>query len=138
MKEALRCDINWPAMDMLAQDDPRLSAAIWSWAPDFPKEDAGNCAILSKDTGIENQACETASFGYACQHAVTKIFAPAASQGIFIQGENMCQRLGKEWHFKMPINASYLYQLQQTLFANHLPAVWVNYQIINKQWHVNS
>lgn len=129
MQEILRCDIHWPAMDMLEVNDDRLTAAVWSWATTFPIEGSGQCAIYKKDEGIQNKPCSDMISGYVCENTITHHFKSIAVMGAWDQGEAMCQSVaGRAWHFSMPVNGSQMHVLKIDVNRKALPEVWLNYR----------
>jgi hypothetical protein len=138
MRELMRCPINWPTLDMLRVNDERLSTAIWSWAPDYPQKNAGNCTLYQNEKGIINTSCLETHTAYACQEEMTHDLKAIPEQGLWSNGEVMCQIFaGKNWHFAVPVNGNQLYRLKQSMAASMLSEVWLNY--INKegQWIAN-
>lgn len=129
MKELVYCGINWPTMDMLDAGDDRLSAAIWSWAPEYPQEGKGECAVYRMGSGIENTACDTPSEGYVCQEETSHNLKAVAAAGPWLAGESMCQSLaGKEWHFAVPVNGRQMNTVRDMLNNLSLNQAWLNYR----------
>jgi hypothetical protein len=127
MQEIVRCGINWQTMDQLKIADPRLRAAIWSWATDYPKDGHGTCASYQQDAGIVNTDCENNRSGYACQDIDTHSFTAIAASGNWNQGKTVCRQLGKSWRFATPINGQQMDELKQKVAALNLKDIWLNY-----------
>jgi|GEM_PF-1130741 len=128
MQELMRCGINWPTMDMLTAADPRLVAAIWSWAPSYPQESKGQCAIYKKDSGIQNIPCEQMVAGYACREKNTNELKAVSLIGPWSSGESTCQlSAGKNWHFATPINGYQMNSLKESMGTLMLTEVGLNY-----------
>jgi phosphatidylinositol-specific phospholipase C-like protein len=136
MQEMLHCDINWISMDMLTTNDPRLRASIWSWAPHYPIDGQGQCALYKNNEGIENADCNKIIDGYACEQEHTHQFQAIAVKGKWQEGESLCQVMaGPKWHFSMPINSSYMQLLKIEVQDQALSNIWVNYrQNAQLQW----
>lgn len=139
MHELIDCGINWPTMDMLSVNDSRLSAAIWSWAANYPKMGEGQCSIYKKDEGIENVPCNKKRIGFACQDENTHTIKSIPYSGSMANGESICQFFaGKNWHFAMPVNGAEMYALRESVANNKLASVWLNYMADNSgHWIVN-
>lgn len=137
MRALMRCGTNWATMDMLSASDTRLTAAVWSWAANYPVAGDGACAFYEKESGIKNATCEKRMAAYACKEEKTHEIKAVLASGAWAQGEAMCQALaGKTWHFGTPVNG-----LQMTLLTKSLTpdatTVWLNYQADEAgQWAV--
>lgn len=138
MRMLQQCDINWPTMDMLDIADSRLTAAIWSWAENYPRDSNGNCAIYKMDAGIENVSCEQTEPSVACQEEDTHEWKSINASGTWKDANNACQQLGNTWHFAMPINGTQMRYLKENMSSNGINELWLNYAM-NEQgkWDVN-
>ncbi len=126
----VNCGINWQTFDKLTANDDRLTAAIWSWSPNYPADGKGNCAFYKNGEGIQNVGCDQSMTGFACQNAVTQEFKAVASAGAWQDGEKICQAIaGQSWHFAMPVNGNQMYLLKQIVNATGLSALWLNYHV---------
>lgn len=135
MKELLRCRINLPTIDMLTIDDARLPAAVWSWAPDYPIEGQGRCAVYQKNEGIKNRSCEEPASGFACKNA--QQFKPLIAKAMWSEGESLCQTFGHDWHFAMPINGYEMVLLKQAMADTSLKTIALAYAMdAHNQWVV--
>ena len=127
MHELMKCGINWPTMDKLEKNDARLQAAIWSWAPFYPKEGNGSCVIYKKDEGFKNMPCTQTKAGYACQETGTHTIKAISMIGTWLAGESICQMIaGKNWHFAVPVNGAQLDKLKLSMNTALLQEVWLN------------
>jgi hypothetical protein len=124
----MRCGINWPTMDMLEIADPRLNAAIWSWAPSYPQENHGQCALYKQGEGIQNAPCAQMVAGFACREENTHVIKAIATPGTWTSGEFLCQvSAGKSWHFVMPVNGYQMNTLKESMAGTSMQEVWLNY-----------
>jgi hypothetical protein len=139
MKTMVNCGINWQTMDMLSVGDDRLTAAIWSWAPNFPAVGKGDCAVYKNGGGIENSDCKKPADGFVCQHATTHEFKAVATAAEWQDGEKVCQATaGVLWHFAMPINGNQMFLLKQMVGNAGLSEVWLNYRAnVTGRWEAN-
>lgn len=138
MQELNHCGINWPAMDMLSTSDERLNATIWSWSPNYPQENSGQCAIYKKGVGMQNVSCMQIAAGYACQEEKTHNIDAIALKGVWSDGETMCQQYaGKNWHFFVPVNGNQMNLLKNNMKTNFMLGIWLNYVNINGRWIAN-
>lgn len=139
MRELMRCGINWPAMDKLEKGDERLIATIWSWAPSYPKEGQGRCAIYKKDEGFKNTSCDQTKAGFACLDSRSREIKAISMIGAWSSGESTCQMLaGKNWHFAVPVNGHQLDQLKISMNTALLQEVWLNYAVDKQdKWEVS-
>ncbi len=139
MHQLMQCGINWPTMDMLSNNDARLTAAIWSWAPTYPQTGKGECAAYKKNIGIQNVGCESILPSYACRQEKTDEMKAIAATGKMSYGESRCQLYaGKDWHFTMPVNGAEMQRLITSLNQNGLWAAWVNYTVDKQgQWIIH-
>lgn len=140
MRELIRCGINWPTMDMLSLDDLRLRAAIWSWAPGYPKANNGNCTIYKFGTGIQNVSCNETVPGFACQNENTHEIKAVTSAGTWINGDAMCQAIaGPDWHFVVPVNGAQMEALKNSMTLTAMQEIWLNYAVNDKSvWVANN
>lgn len=140
MGDLVNCGINWPTIDKLSVDDPRLKSFIWSWAEDYPKENHGSCAIYKINKGIENMPCTQASQGYLCKEKTTHALQALSLIGPQTNGETACQLLaGKNWHFSSPINGKQRMLLDKAMQFSLLQEIWINYTAHeNNHWMVNN
>lgn len=128
LKKILACGVNWLALDMLDEDDLRLYASVWSWAPTYPQKDQGKCALYEKNVGIKNIPCTFTITGYACQEEKTHQIKAISLIGQRSHGEINCQTLaGKNWHFATPVNAHQMAALKTSMDTILLKEVWLNY-----------
>lgn len=136
MVALMRCGINWPTMDMLAIDDPRLTAAVWSWAPDHPKNGNGNCAIYQSGVGIENVDCNQANIsGFACFDNKSHSMHVVSGEGAWSQGEAICQMQDSRWHYTVPVNGLEMGSLKEAADQMGIESVWLNYGVNDKgEW----
>ena len=139
MRKLMQCGINWPSIDMLSSNDERLNASIWSWAPTYPQDGNGQCAMYKKDEGIKNMPCTQSLSGFACRNETTQEIKAISMIGSWSSGESTCQVLGgKSWHFFMPYNGYQLTQLKESMTIPLLQEIWVNYIAdTNGNWHAN-
>src|SRR3990167_3204865 len=139
MPELLRCGINWPALDMLTPDDPRLAAAIWSWAPDYPRQEGGRCAIYKDSEGFQNIDCDQTIRAYACQDELSRAFKVVRMTGTWQEGERFCQFVaGSDWHFAAPINGAQMNAVKNAASERNVDTVWVNYAMdAEAKWRAN-
>ncbi len=137
MRDLIRCGINWPSMDMLEQNDPRFTGAIWSFAEHYPQAGAGHCAMYQPQTGMINTECAKNAERFSCQNDITRAFDLAKHGGDFSQGELACQELGAEWHFKTPVNGGQMNTVSELVKAFNLNSVWLNYREDNGKWIAN-
>ncbi|TAK76918.1 MAG: hypothetical protein EPO11_03400 [Gammaproteobacteria bacterium] len=129
MQELMRCGINWPSMDMLSADDSRLTAAVWSWAMNYPQEGHGQCALYQAGEGMQNTSCNQTAVGYACQEENSHVLQAITAVGTWQQGEAFCQALaGKSWHFAVPVNGYQMGVLKDAMASMALSTVWLNYR----------
>lgn len=54
-RDMVRCGVNLPGFDQLRPFDGRLSALVWSWAPDEPS--GGDCAYQDADGRFRSDDC---------------------------------------------------------------------------------
>jgi len=139
MVELMRCGINWPTMDMFDVADPRLAAAIWSWAPNYPQDNGGNCAIYQAGAGIENTNCDqTTQYGYVCMDETTQTEEIISTPGPWSQGEAMCQAMDKHWHFTVPVNGLQMEYIRESAAQAGINTLWLNYAVDDKSnWKAN-
>lgn len=130
IRDIMRCQVNLPTLDMLTIGDERLTAAIWSWAPNYPKRAAGNCAVYAFGEGIKNFPCNEFVFAFACRKENSASFEIAVTKGTFRDGENVCQTYGHDLHFTMPFN-SYEMQMLKNKFNSHTPSLVAIYYAMN-------
>ncbi len=138
IKDLMRCDVNWPTMDMLTINDERLAANIWSWAPNYPMQNQGECAVYKNGEGIENVPCtSTTVSGFVCQNKQSLEFQVVPYVGHWEEGEKVCQAsAGIDWHFATPINGGQMYSLKEKV--HNLPEIWLNYRLNAKGvWDAN-
>lgn len=136
IQELTRCDINWPAMDMITGSDDRLNAAIWSWAPYYPQNEKQNrCAIYEYGVGFKNQDCHQRHPAYLCQENTTGSFHLVVRSGVWEEGETYCQTFSKEirWNFTLPINGMQLVKIKTAMEKENIKTVWINYKY-DHQW----
>ena len=139
MHELMHCGINLPTMDLLTANDDRLAATIWSWSPNYPQADKGQCAFYQGGASIENAACEQVMAGFACRDEHTGDIKAIKQPGTWKDGENFCQSFaGKTWHFSMPVNGLQMSYLKNGASVAGIANVWLNYSV-DKQgnWTVN-
>jgi hypothetical protein len=128
IKAFMRCDVNWLTMDMLTINDERLAASIWSWAANYPKPGAGECAIYQVGEGIKNVSCEMVMPSVACKKANEQTFKIVSHTVPWSQGENSCQMLlGNDWHFTTPISGGQMDVFKQAVDSQGEKQVWLNY-----------
>ena len=127
VKNLLRCNINWPTLDMLILNDDRLTAMVWTWAQGYPKQDLGVCIYAENNVGMKNAPCNRTLSSFACQNSEDKTFALVNMGGTWDKGEDYCQSKGPAWHFSMPLNAGEMYRLNALLVPNQ--EVWLNHKI---------
>lgn len=138
MTELLRCGINWPTLDMLEVNDARLARAVWSWAPSFPIDNLGQCAIYKKELGIMNVACNKPYSAYACHKNKPSDWVILEISGLWSEGEKNCRTLGKGWHFGVPINGQQMYFLKEALEKKSISDVLINYHANGQDhWEAN-
>lgn len=138
VKTMVDCGINWQTFDKLTANDERLTAAIWSWSPNYPLDGHGNCALYKNGEGIQNVGCEKTVAGFACQDSVTQEFKAVVGAGVWQEGEKICQASGQGWHFAMPVNGNQMYLLKQMVNAAGLPELWLNYRVnAGGHWQAN-
>lgn len=139
IKQLIRCGINLPAVDMLTIADERLSSAIWSWAPSYPKEGLGRCAIFQKNEGVVNFPCEKSISAFACKNEHTQQFKSVLMTGLWTEGESICQMVGDDWHFAMPINGYEMMLLKDAMLDQSQTTVALAYSMDDSnQWAVTS
>ena len=139
IKDALHCDINWLAMDMLTMNDERLKAAIWSWAPSYPLADQGRCAVYKVDEGIKNALCDKVISGFTCEHQSTHQYRTISIKGVWQDGKTLCKRvLGLDWNFSMPVNSSRLHLLKEALDLAALSEVGLITRKMKRNWLVDN
>ncbi|VVC75771.1 hypothetical protein AQUSIP_10650 [Aquicella siphonis] len=132
MRELMRCGINWPTMDMLTANDPRLRAAIWSWAPDYPHEGQGQCTKYEAGTGIKNIACEEPLPAFACRDTTSGSWTVVNSAADWSSGNTLCPSLaGKTWRFAAPVNGSQMEALKLAMNNQGITEVGLNYKEVN-------
>ena len=56
-KAMVRCGVNFVGFDQLVPEDPRLAAAVWSWAVDEPRANGGDCGFQGGDTRFRAGDC---------------------------------------------------------------------------------
>jgi hypothetical protein len=138
LKELIHCDINWIGFDMLAANDERLTAAIWSWAMGFPKDNHGNCAMYFANAGMENMPCNQTANSFVCEEKEAHEFTVLSVAGRFQDGEKFCQTQGKNWHFATPINGKQMSLVNEKMNQAGLMTAWVNYALdANNKWRAN-
>ena len=129
MRDIVRCGINWQTMDQLDIADPRLTAAIWSWAPGYPQVGKGACAMYESGKGMVNAACDEFTSGYACKDDFSHEFTTVVVKGKWRNGEAACQKfVGVNWHFAMPVNGQQMFALKLSVTKNNLQSIWLNYR----------
>ena len=140
MRDLMRCGINWPTMDMLSVNDSRLIAAIWSWAPSYPQDEHGRCAIYKAGEGIQNIPCFQTVISYACQQENTHDIKAILFTGLWANGESACQTVGgKSWHFSVPVNGEQMDVLKTSMAKSLIQEVWLNYAMDKQDhWVANS
>lgn len=140
MMEMVRCGINWQTMDMLKVADDRLTAAIWSWAPDYPKADQGNCAIYKrKNAGITNIDCSKTVAAVSCKNEKTQEIDIVLRTGNFFDAPSACASKGENWKFFSPINGAEMDTLDEIAQASGGPEVILNYRKnAAGEWIVNA
>ncbi|MEX2195196.1 MAG: hypothetical protein WD844_07900 [Thermoleophilaceae bacterium] len=52
-----RCGVDLTGLDQLVPSDGRLEALVWSWAPDEPAADAGDCSVQGANARWEARDC---------------------------------------------------------------------------------
>ncbi|SRR5579883_432967 len=127
MQELMRCNINWPSMDMLSVDDSRLAAAIWSWAESYPQEGKGQCVIYKNNEGMQNLPCDQLAAGYVCREEGSRVMKVISASGTWHEGENYCQAIGKNWHFTVPVNGYQMSVIKDAMTSMALSSAWLNY-----------
>lgn len=139
MIEMVQCGINWQTMDMLKVADDRLAAAIWSWAPDYPKIDAGNCSIYKrKNAGIINIDCDKTVAAVACKNEITQEIGVIAQAGSFADASIACTSKGSDWRFFTPVNGEEMSRLDEAAQKIGGPEVILNYRKNSSgKWEVN-
>lgn len=137
MRELMRCGINWPTMDMLRSHDERFVTAIWSWAPNYPQDQAGQCAIYRYNEGIKNVPCDSARRGFACYASkthTTRVFNIPGTPEI---GTDLCHKIaGPDFRFAMPVNGKQLQWIREEMQSAHVQETWLNYQLKDDRWIV--
>ncbi len=137
MRELMRCGINWPTMDMLQTNDERLVTAIWSWAPNYPQPQLGNCAIYHYNEGIKNVPCDTPRHGFACYAVKTQSMQVLNVTDTPDTGNDLCRKVaGPGFTFAMPINGKQLQWIREAMQSAHVQETWLNYQFRDGQWTV--
>ncbi len=138
LREMMLCGINWPAMDMLAVDDDRLEAAIWSWAPSYPQhETEAQCVIYQMNQGMKNIPCDQPVTAYACKLAYANTWQVIHTKGSWQEGERHCRDMaGFGWHFAVPINANQMFLLKSAAMGTK--EIGLNYAMDQQgQWQAN-
>ena len=124
MRDMVQCNINWQAMDMMDLDDARLAAAIWSWAPGYPKNSNNHCVIYKKDAGIEDVPCLSIVTAYACKNKKSQDWKVSITTGKVQDGESICQEtVGESWDFATPVNGAEMYSIKRVMNDEHLEEV---------------
>lgn len=139
MMEMVQCGINWQTMDMLKVADDRLLAAIWSWAPDYPKADGGNCAVYKrKSEGITNIDCTKVIASVACKNQVTQEIDAVLGAGTFTDANATCASKGNDWKFFTPVNGAEMSNIDEAAQRIGGPEVLLNYRRNSSgKWDVN-
>ncbi|WHN66315.1 hypothetical protein [Cysteiniphilum sp. QT6929] len=146
IKELSQCPINYFAMDKLAQNDPRVEAAIWSWAANYPQavvDGVSNFAQIKvqNDNAAVNQMVnnhDVSEAGVLCRsndlvkpqwrilNGLT-IDSSASAQVISDQAKHLCQASGML--FGTPINPQQMHDvLNVTKSQNQGTVILLNYQ----------
>lgn len=128
MAPMMLCNINWQSFDMLKIADSRLSAAIWSWAINYPKNDNGHCAFYELGEGIKNTSCEDNVFSYVCLDSASQQFKILNQSGLWKEGEKACQSADTNLHFATPVNGKQMGEIKSLMTAKGLTQVWLNYK----------
>ncbi|WP_163833078.1 phosphatidylinositol-specific phospholipase C domain-containing protein [Spartinivicinus ruber] len=132
MQNAVNCGLGLVGAEPLKEFDPRLYAAVWSWATDEPKANSTDqhCAIQGKNGRFYSEAC-TNHYPYSCRNRQTNHWQITTNEGSWSQGEHQCkQAFGPNYQFDVPRSG---YQNLQLLNETSSKIVWVNYQDQNKQ-----
>ncbi|OUL56644.1 phosphatidylinositol-specific phospholipase C domain-containing protein [Pseudoalteromonas ulvae] len=126
---------NTSAASGYGANEVQIEDFIWSWKSNRPNG-SGNCASLSSDETIIDEACSTYQY-HTCVDA-NRNWALSTSKGSWQSGFEACQNLSGSFTFGMPFNAYEHAQLLTTINLNN-DDVWVNYyKAFDDFWYANS
>ncbi|MDG2049913.1 MAG: hypothetical protein P8M78_07100 [Myxococcota bacterium] len=133
--------MNVIALDQLNQNDPRLEAAIWSWAVSEPNDFGGaeDCAAqVSNGRWIDDQCLLQNHF--ACRHAGHGGWAVSPDAGRWIEGVAACGALGADYIFSVPASSQENQFLSQARAQAGQDRVWINHndREVEGQWQSGS
>lgn len=139
MQHLILCGINWPTLDMLAKNDERLIAAIWSWAPQYPQLALGHCAYYKLGKGIINGACDdNNTSGFVCRNRDTRQLSLIKSPRPWQYGNMICElQIGKKWYFSLPQNGKEAKAIADEMALKGIDEVSLNYAYVAKKWRVH-
>ena len=120
--------MNVIALDQLHQNDPRLEAAVWSWAVLEPNDFGGveDCAVQVADGRWIDDQCILQNH-FACRHAVHGGWAVSPESGRWIEGVSACSVLGADYRFSTPASSQQNQALSQARSQAGLDRVWLNH-----------
>jgi hypothetical protein len=124
-----RCGVTLIGFDQLTPEDPRLTAVVWSWAPQQPS--GGGCAASAFDTRFHAEDCKGAH-AFVCmvnpgQWRVTNATGP------WQNGKSACAREVPGSVFGLPANG---WENALMRAAAGTRTVWLNYTGTDAtHWH---
>ncbi|WDE08535.1 hypothetical protein SG34_031935 [Thalassomonas viridans] len=111
---------NFINLDQLDVDDPRLKAAIWSWAEGHPTvNDDQNCAVMNEGGRWYAGTC-THDRRHACRNVLDGSWKVSTEKGDWSDGGKHCGWFGSEYIFDVPRSAPENQALKEAADGRHV------------------
>ncbi|HVT76297.1 MAG TPA: hypothetical protein VHD87_04645 [Acidimicrobiales bacterium] len=127
-----RCGVTLIGFDQLTPEDPRLSAIVWSWAPNEPAANGAGpaCAASSADARFHATDCaQPHAFACTLNPDTWRVTALEASQS---NGPGACAREFPGSHYSLPANG---WENALVRAAAGTRTVWLNYaRVADGRW----
>ena len=134
IQDMVRCGVNLFGLDQVEPSDPRLTAMVWSWAPNEPvSSDVGTCAFSGTDGRFHSRSCTGARLKFACVDSAGAWFVTRAP-GLQSDGARVCQRERRGSTFAVPGSGNHAQRLNDAKAAAGASEVWLAYSVVNGAW----
>jgi hypothetical protein len=129
--QMVKCGVNIVGFDQLMPDDGRLSAFVWSWAPDEPKAGAGSCAYQGGDGRFRAGNCGDKKH-FACIDPAG-VWHVTSGTGKWDKVNTKCADEFPGSRFVVPANGLHNQLIAE---AKRSPSdeVWLNYSASGGSW----
>ncbi|MDE1465196.1 phosphatidylinositol-specific phospholipase C domain-containing protein [Spartinivicinus poritis] len=126
MRDAVSCGLGLVGAEPLTTFDPRLQAAVWSWAENEPHTNSAgkHCAVQGRNGRFNAEACSS-HYAHSCRNRQTNEWQVTPDTGTWSVGTARCiAAFGTHFQFDVPRSG---YQNLQLLKETSGKAVWINY-----------